>query len=353
MSNSEQSVAEILDELEEPEEDLTDLGKEEAVRILMQEEDFAKGLTAFDIAVEQVEDHHTRGAEIEGFDYDQIEDDRLSIRDRYHEGDFVGTPTWDTEKILQDIAQNEPNWRDVPDGPMNDLVHMHPNTEGGMLYDKLSQINNARIVYPDGSTGTVDIDYTQIEEAARQGASEAIEEAGLRGKHDYTHEQLKYIISQLEDNSSSPTPSDPESSDGRDDTYGVGFANAADSKDKNRRGFLRDIGIGLGALGGLAWTGSALLGGDGEEQPQPDGGPLNGTETLTPGDGPSVQTYENLDQFNDETGSNLTYEEVEAFADTSGYRETESFDFEYDPETGDLTILTEEGEAIGSYPEAF
>ncbi|PSG98701.1 MAG: hypothetical protein BRC29_01075 [Nanohaloarchaea archaeon SW_7_43_1] len=77
-----------------------------------------------------------------------------------------------------------------------------------------------------------------------------------------------------------------------------------------------------------------------------------GTEkdTTTTG-GPVV--YENVDQFNDDVGTNLVYEEIEAFADTSGYKDAENFDLQYDSKTGDLTVLTEDGERIGTYPEEF
>ena len=76
------------------------------------------------------------------------------------------------------------------------------------------------------------------------------------------------------------------------------------------------------------------------------------TETDTPATrGPTV--YENVDQFNEDIGANLVYEEIEAFADTSGYKDAESFDLQYDSKTGDLTVLTEDGEKIGTYPEEF
>lgn len=344
MSSTDQSITDILNELEELGGGLPELSKDQTVRLLTQEEDFFTGISAFNNAVEQVEDHISRGAEIEGIDYDQIRDDRLAIHNRYASRREFDTQFWHTGQILDDIVQNEPNWMESPDGPMNDLVHLHPNPDGGLIYDKISQIKDARITYPDGGGGEVTIDYDRVREEARRGSIAAIEQKGLKA-------DLEDLLRGQEDIKNRIDDIDIEGggqsgSRNSDDTYGIGFGNWADTEEKNRRGFLRDAGIGIGALGGigvLGYTSKEVYDWlTAEEQPG------NGN-----GHPPEIQNYDTVEDFNQATGSTLTYDEIEAFADTSGHPGTDEFDLEYDSRTGDLTVKTEAGERIGTYPGEF
>lgn len=170
-----ETVREILEGLEQLEEDFPE-GEEELKTLLIQEEDLAFGIKTFDSAVDKVESHLEKGADIESeLDMDQLRDDRSALHERYASGENYNTQFWDTGQMLDDIVQNE-DYTGIPDGPLNDLVHMHPNDDGGVLLEKVKEIEDAEISYPDGGTGTVDIDYSRIRQNAKEGAKEAIKE---------------------------------------------------------------------------------------------------------------------------------------------------------------------------------
>lgn len=355
MSESGQTVAEILDNLEDLETDFPDLSKDETVRILTQEEDFFTGITAFNNAVEQIEDHRDRGAEIEGIDYGQIIDDRLVLHDRYAEKRESGVQLWDTGQILDDILANEPGWLGEEPGQMSQLVHLHPQPDGGLLLDKTAQIKDARIAYPDGTTGTPDVtlDYDQIRQEARQGSIAAIEQKGLKADlndlkagQDYTHEQLAYIAEQVGNGGN----------DGGPPGGGTGGTSGGNGWGRREYGLLAGTGImaTLSACFGLAAYGESRKN---TQQHQSQGTEPHATaeptaEPTHTGNGQPDNYYEDLDALNAATDDrDLTYREVEAFADSAGYTDTESFDFQYSGES--VTVLTEDGEKIGTIAEDF
>lgn len=223
MNADDRTVRDILNELEDLNQEFPE-EKDEIVRLLSQEEDLAFGVSVFDSAMEHLEDHLNRGAEVRSeLDIDQLRDDRSALRERYGGAQKYSTRFWQPGQMLDDILQNEDYMSDSPDGPVNELVHLHPNDDGGLLLQKTNQVENAQIVYPSGETESVEVDYHAVERSAQEGAKRAIEAKNIDEKLTEVMQGQREIKEELENVS---------------------------TKNSSRRNFLKKGGAALAAVAG-------------------------------------------------------------------------------------------------------